>query len=300
MHGTAYANYALHDADVILSVGTRFDDRVTGKISTFARKAKIIHIDIDAAEIGKSVGVEVPIVGNAKQVLAALIRACKKVKHPKWREQVAEWKKKYPLSYKGNGLKPQFVMEQIRDATKGQALICTGVGQHQMWAAQWYPCSRPRQFISSGGLGTMGFGLPAAIGAQVACPESVVWDIDGDGSFQMNIQELATAVVNNLPIKIAVFNNRYLGMVRQWQQLFHGARYSQTDLDVGTPDVVKVAEAYGVPAARVTKPEEAKPAIRKAMQTKTKPFLIDFQVAREENVMPMVPAGGSIDEMLID
>jgi len=300
MHGTAYSNYALHDADVILSVGTRFDDRVTGKLSTFARKAKIVHIDIDPAEIGKSVGVEVPVVGNAKQVLAALIKACKKVKHPKWREQVAEWKRKYPLSYKGEGLKPQFVVQQIWEATAGKAIVCTGVGQHQMWSAQWYPCSRPRQFISSGGLGTMGYGLPAAIGAQMACPKAVVWDLDGDGSFQMNVQELATAVVNHLPIKIAIFNNRFLGMVRQWQQLFHGKRYSHTDLNVGTPDFVKVAEAYGAPALRVAKPEEVKPAIRKAMQTKDRPFLIDFRVVREENVMPMVPAGGSIDQMLID
>ncbi len=300
MHGTAYANYALHHADVILSVGTRFDDRVTGKVSTFARKAKIIHVDIDPAEIGKSVAVEVPIVGNAKQVLAALVKACKKSKHAEWRAQIEEWKRKHPLRYKGDGLKPQFVIQQIWEASKGEAIVCTGVGQHQMWSAQWYHCLRPRQFISSGGLGTMGFGLPAAIGAQIACPEATVWDIDGDGSFQMNIQELATAVVNKLPIKIAILNNRFLGMVRQWQQLFHGRRYSATDLDVGTPDLVKVAEAYGMGALRVSKPEEVKPALRRAMQEKKKPFLIDFQVTREENVMPMVPAGGSIDQMLID
>jgi acetolactate synthase I/II/III large subunit len=300
MHGTAYANYALHEADVIISVGTRFDDRVTGKISTFARKAKIIHIDIDPAEIGKSVAVEVPVVGNAKQVLAALTRSCKKKQHTEWLEKIAAWKKKHPLSYKGEGLKPQFIIQQIWEATKGEAIICTEVGQNQMWAAQWYPCHQPRHFISSGGLGTMGFGFPAAVGAQVACPDKVVWDIAGDGSIQMNIQEMATAVVNKLPIKIAVLNNRYLGMVRQWQQLFFGRRYSQTDLNVPTPDFVKLVEAYGGVGLLVTKQEEVKPAIKRAMEIKDRPCLIDFRIAREENVMPMVPAGGSIDDMLVD
>jgi acetolactate synthase-1/2/3 large subunit len=217
MHGTAYANYAMHDADVILSVGTRFDDRVTGKVSAFAQQAKFIHVDIDPAEIGKSMTADVPIVGSAKSVLAALAKAIKKCRHPEWEAQIAEWKAKYPLSYKngdGGGLKPQYVIQQIWEATRGEAIVATEVGQHQMWAAQWYPCTRPRHFISSGGLGTMGFGLPAAIGAQFACPEETVWLIAGDGSIQMNIQEMATAVINKLPLKIAIINNRFLG--RRW------------------------------------------------------------------------------------
>ena len=303
MHGTAYANYAMHHADIILCVGARFDDRVTGKVSTFARKAKFIHIDIDPAEIGKSVGAEVAIVGCAKQVLVELAKACKKAKHPEWLAQVDEWKKKYPLPYKEGKdgiLKPHTIIKAIWEATKGEAIMCTGVGQHQMWAAQLYGCSRPRQFISSGGLGTMGFGLPAAIGAQFACPQATVWNIDGDGSFQMNIQELATAVIDKLPIKIAILNNRNLGMVRQWQQLFLGKRYSHTDLNYATPDLVKVAEAYCIPAVRVAKANEVGPAIAQAMATKDRPFLIDFTIAREELVKPMIPAGGSIDQMLVD
>jgi len=300
MHGTAYANYALHEADVILSVGTRFDDRVTGKISAFAHKAKIIHVDIDPAEIGKNMAIDVPIVGNAKGVLASLLKHCKKARHPAWQRQIEEWKKKYPLSYKGAGLKPQYVVQQICEATKGEAIICTEVGQNQMWAAQFYQCRGPRQFISSGGLGTMGFGLPAAIGAQVARPEAVVWDIAGDGSIQMNIQEMATAVINKLPVKIAVLNNRFLGMPRQWQQLFYHGHYSHTDLDYPSPDFVKLAEAYGAVGILVKHTEEVKPAIKKAMQTKDRPVLIDFRVVRDENVMPMVPAGGTVEEMLID
>ncbi len=300
MHGTAYANYALHEADVILAVGTRFDDRVTGKLDMFARNAKFIHVDIDPAEIGKNVVPVLPIVGDVKQVLGQLAKKVERKKHPEWHKTVADWKKQFPMQWKGDGLKPQYVIQQIHRATKGKAIIVTEVGQNQMWAAQWYPCHRTRQFISSGGLGTMGFGLPAAMGAQVARPGDVVWDIAGDGSIQMNIQEMATCVAERIPVKIAVLNNGYLGMVRQWQTLFFTNRLSHTDIAVGTPDLVKLAEAYGAVGLRVTKESEVDDAIKKAMAVKDRPVLVDFQVARDENVMPMVPAGGTVEEMLVD
>jgi len=300
MHGTAYANYALHEADVIIAVGTRFDDRVTGKLDMFARNAKIIHIDVDPAEIGKNVRPALPIVGDVKLVLAALVKKVSALKHPEWRAKTEAWKQQYPLSWKGDGLKPQSVIQEIWRATEGKAIITTEVGQNQMWAAQWYPCTEMRQFITSGGLGTMGYGFPAAIGAQFARPDRVVWDIAGDGSIQMNIQEMATAVVSKLPIKIAVLNNGYLGMVRQWQTLFYHNRLSFTDIAVGTPDFVKLAEAYGAVGLRVTKEAEVIGAIQQAMAVKDRPCLIDFHVARDENVMPMVPAGGTIDDMLVD
>jgi len=301
MHGTAYANYALNEADLIIAAGVRFDDRVTGKLATFAPKAKFIHIDVDPAEIGKSVAPEIPIVGDIKYVLSALLRKLEpREDHLEWHDTIAGWKRDYPLRYTGDGLKPQFVVEQIYEVTKGEAIICTEVGQAQMWSSQFYPCTRPRQFLSSGGLGTMGYGFPAAIGAQVACPDAVVWDIAGDGSIQMNIQELATAVANKLPVKVAIINNGYLGMVRQWQELFYGRRYSGTDLWVGTPDFVKVAEAYGAVGLRVKEEPEVMPALRQAMEITDRPCFIDFWVAREENVMPFVPAGGSIDQMMVD
>jgi len=300
MHGTAYANYALHEADVILAVGTRFDDRVTGKLDMFARGAKFIHVDIDPAEIGKNVAPVVPIVGDVKIVLAALEKKVSATKHPKWRATVDEWKAQYPLRWKGDGLKPQYVIQEIHRATNGDAIIVTEVGQNQMWAAQWYPCKRTRQFISSGGLGTMGYGFPAAIGAQIAHPEQSVWDIAGDGSIQMNIQEMATAVNYEIPVKIAVLNNGYLGMVRQWQTLFWHDRLSHTDISFGSPDFVKLAEAYGAVGLRVTKEDDVRAAIEEAMAVKDRPCLIDFRVARDENVMPMVPAGGTVDDMLVD
>jgi len=300
MHGTAYANYALHEADVIIAVGTRFDDRVTGKLDMFARTAKFIHIDIDPAEIGKNVVPLLPIVGDVKQVLSELNKTVEKTRHPEWRKTVDGWKAQYPMGWKGNGLKPQYIIQQIHRATKGDAIIVTEVGQNQMWAAQWYACKRTRQFISSGGLGTMGYGLPAAMGAQVARPKDIVWDIAGDGSIQMNIQELATCVAEKIPVKIAVLNNGYLGMVRQWQTLFFKNRLSYTDLRVGTPDFVKLAEAYGAVGLRVTEESEVDGAIKQAMSVKDRPCLIDFLVARDENVMPMVPAGGTVDDMLVD
>jgi acetolactate synthase-1/2/3 large subunit len=300
MHGTAYANYALNEADLIIAVGARFDDRVTGKLEKFVPKAQVVHIDIDPAEIGKTVPVAVPIVGDVKLVLADLLKQVKPKKHPAWIATVNKWKKDYPLKYGDHELKPQYVIEQIAAASKSDAICVTDVGQHQMWAAQFFPCNKPRTFLSSGGLGTMGFGLPAAIGAQVAQPDRLVWHIAGDGSIQMNIQELATAVVNHLPVKSAIMNNRYLGMVRQWQELFFDRHYSHTDLDVDTPDFVKLAEAYGAVGIRIMTKDEVRPALRQALKVKDRPCILDFHVAREENVMPMVPAGGSVDEMLID
>lgn len=305
MHGTAYANYSIMEADLIIAVGARFDDRVTGKLSTFAPKAEnIIHIDIDPAEIGKNVPVNIPVVGDAKEVLQALLQNIKKLipehgKPPRreWLTQIAEWKREFPMVYETDGLRPQYIIEQIYKITKGQALVVTGVGQNQMWSAQYYKTERPRQFISSGGLGTMGFGLPAALGIQVGNPHKIVFDIDGDGSFQMVSQDLTTAVINKLPINIAILNNGYLGMVRQWQELFYAHRYSQTILGQESPDFVKLAEAYGAVGMRVVKKYEVVPALRKAIAT-PRPVVIDFRIEREENVFPMVPTGAAIHEMI--
>jgi acetolactate synthase-1/2/3 large subunit len=300
MHGTVYANYAVTECDLLIAVGARFDDRVTGHIERFAPNARVIHIDIDPAEIGKNVRVTVPIVGDVKKVLTKIIEKVHAKKEEAWLRQIEEWKNKYPLSYKKNAeLKPQYVVEQIYEATRGEAIITTEVGQNQMWASQYYKFTKPRTFLTSGGLGTMGYGLPAAIGAQFGCPERIVVDIAGDGSIQMNIQELTTAVNNKLPIKICVLDNAYLGMVRQWQELIHGKRYSHTDLD-NNPDLIKVAEAYGAKGIRVTKQEEVRPALEEALKVKDRPVLIDFIVAREENVFPFVPAGQAINEMLVD
>ncbi|MFH1684406.1 MAG: biosynthetic-type acetolactate synthase large subunit [Candidatus Margulisiibacteriota bacterium] len=305
MHGTAYANYAVQECDLLIAIGARFDDRVTGHLPSFAPKAKHIHIDIDPAEIGKNVRVDVPIVGDAKQTLKDLIEKVSagggdKDKHEAWIKQIDEWKKKYPLKYKeGKEIKPQYVVEMIHEVTNGKAIICTEVGQHQMWAAQFYNYVKPRTWVSSGGLGTMGYGLPAAIGAQIGNPDKIVFDIAGDGSIQMNIQELTTAVIHKLPIKIAVLNNCFLGMVRQWQELLYDKRYSATNL-CNNPDLCKVAEAFGAAAIRVTKPEEVKKALEKALKITDRPVLLDFVVAKEENVFPFVPAGQALNEMLID
>jgi acetolactate synthase-1/2/3 large subunit len=296
MHGSKYANYAICECDLLIALGVRFDDRVTGKIAEFAPKAKIIHLDIDAAEMGKNVRVNVPLVGDIKEVINLLVSNLKAKLPGAWQEQIGQWKKEFPVYYEENGhLKPQQVIQEIYNVTKGEAIITTEVGQHQMWTTQYYNFTRPRSFISSGGLGTMGFGLPAAIGAQVACPEAVVFNIAGDGSIQMNIQELATAVNYNLPVKIAIINNGYLGMVRQWQEFFYNRRYSYTELI--NPDFVKLAEAYGAVGIRVTEPKEVTGALKKAMAVK-KPVVIDFVVEREENVLPMVPPGEALGKML--
>ncbi|TET10241.1 biosynthetic-type acetolactate synthase large subunit [Candidatus Aerophobetes bacterium] len=298
MHGTRYANYAISETDLIIAVGARFDDRITGKISEFAPYAKIIHIDIDPTAISKNVRADIPIVGDAKDILSQLIPLVKKgEKREKWHAKIKEWKEKHPLKYEmGEDLKPQYVVEKIYEVTKGEAIITTEVGQNQMWAAQFYQYTNPRSFISSGGLGTMGYGFPAAIGAQVGCPDKIVFDIAGDGSFQMNIQELTTAVNYKVPVKIAILNNGYLGMVRQWQQLFYRGRYSQVDIE-GSPDFVKIAEAYGAKGIRVDKTREVEPALKKALAIPG-PVVLDFKVSREENVYPMVPAGAALTQMI--
>jgi len=297
MHGTVYANHAIMDADLIIAVGARFDDRVTGRIDAFAPAAKIIHIDIDPASISKNIRVDVPIVGDAKNILAHLLQEIKQLPDTsEWLKTISSWKKKYPLRYIDEGrLKPQYIIEQIYEATKGEAIIVTEVGQNQMWAAQWYKYDKPRTFLSSGGLGTMGFGFPAAIGAKVGCPDKIVFDIAGDGSIQMNIQELATCVSNKINIKVAILNNGYLGMVRQWQELFYKKRYSYTN--IYNPDFVKLAESYGAVGIRVTKKEEVSSAIEKALNTENTVFL-DFHIEPEENVFPMVPAGEAINRMI--
>ena len=296
MHGTGYANHAVQNCDLLIAIGARFDDRVTGKIDEFAPHAKIIHIDIDPAAISKSVPVDLPIVGDVKCVLGELLKIVHRPHDKEWTDKIVEWKKKHPLSYKmDDKLLPQYVIQQICEATKGEAIIATDVGQHQMWTAQWYRFMRPRELLSSGGLGTMGYGFPAGIGAKVGKPDSQVFVISGDGSFQMNIQELSTAVVNNIDVKIAILNNSYLGMVRQWQELFYGKRYSHTKLE--NPDFVKIAEAYGAVGIRIEKKEEVRPAIEKAMHTKNV-VVMDFRVEGEENVYPMVPAGKRLDDMI--
>ncbi|MFA5090669.1 MAG: biosynthetic-type acetolactate synthase large subunit [Candidatus Omnitrophota bacterium] len=297
MHGTAYANHAIMQADLIIAVGARFDDRVTGRIDAFAPYAKVIHIDIDPATISKNIRVDVPIVGDAKNILGELLEQLKKTPDvTAWLKEIEALKKKYPLKYKdGQKIKPQYVIEQIYEATRGEAIITTEVGQNQMWACQWYKYTCPRTFISSGGLGTMGFGFPAAMGAKVGCPDKVVFDIAGDGSIQMNIQELATCVANKINVKVAILNNGCLGMVRQWQELFYKKRYSYTSIT--SPDFVKLAESYGACGIRVTKKEEVRPAIDKSLALDNT-VLIDFRIEPQENVYPMVPAGEAINQML--
>jgi acetolactate synthase-1/2/3 large subunit len=307
MHGTYYANSAVQNADLVIGIGVRFDDRVTGKTSSFAPEAKIIHIDIDPTSIRKNVRVDLPVVGDVRNVLKETIKILKEQKgqwsavRNAWLKQIDNWKKNKPLSYRfeKNVIKPEFVVEKLYEISKGDAIICTEVGQNQMWAAQFYKYDKPRKFLSSGGLGTMGYGFPAAIGAQIACPDKLVIDIAGDGSIQMNIQELATAVINKLPVKVAILNNGYLGMVRQWQELFFKERYSHTNLDV-VPDFVKVAEAYGAVGFKATRPDEVEPVIKEAMKIKNKPVFMDFVVDWKEKVFPMVPAGAAIDEMIFD
>lgn len=296
MHGTAAANFAVCECDLLIAIGARFDDRVTGKVDTFAPKAKVIHIDIDPAEIGKNVGADIPIVGDVRMVLENILEKLEPDNHQEWLSQIAVWQKEYPLAYDRDKLTPQRIIEEISEITKGEAIICTEVGQHQMWAAQFYKFTQPRSLITSGGLGTMGFGFPAAIGAQIGNPDRLVIDIAGDGSFQMNIQELGTAVANQIPVKVVIINNFYLGMVRQWQEFFFKKRYSGTVLDQN-PDFVKIAEAYGAKGYRINEISQIRSTLEKALATPG-PVVVDCHVEREENVLPMVPAGGSIHQMI--
>ena len=296
MHGSAYANYAVQQCDLLIAIGARFDDRVTGKIETFAPNAKIIHIDIDPASISKNVSVDIPVVGDAKVILKALAMEVEYQERKQWFDKIAEWKKKFPFRYDQNSstIKPQYVIEEICRQTKNEAIVTTGVGQNQMWAAQFYKFVKPRQFISSGGLGTMGFGLPAAIGAQIAKPDSTVIDIDGDHSFNMTMTELSTAVEHKLPIKVCILNNGFMGMVRQWQELFYGRRYSKSYLK--NPEYEALAKALGAVGMTVEKKDDVPKAIKQMLKEK-QPCVVDFRVEPEENVWPMVPAGKSLDEM---
>ena len=296
MHGTAYANYAIQNCDLLISIGARFEDRVTGKLKTFAPGAKIVHIDIDPASISKNVRVDIPVVGDAKLILTELAKVIEHRPRKAWVEEIAAWKEKHPLRYdtEADVVKPQYVIEELCRQTKGGATIVTGVGQHQMWAAQFYRYSQPRQFITSGGLGTMGFGLPGAIGAQVAKPDALVVDIDGDSSFNMTLTELSTAVQYELPVKVCLLNNGYMGMVRQWQELFYGERYSCSSLK--NPDFAILAQAFGAAGYTVDKKEDVASGIEKMLAEK-KPCVVDFKIDRLENVWPMVAAGKGLHEM---
>jgi acetolactate synthase-1/2/3 large subunit len=309
MHGTYFANMAVSKSDLLIAVGSRFDDRVTGKLDEFAPHAKIIHIDIDPTSISKNVKVDIPIVADCKYALTAMNRWFDVQddfdgkeygeKLGPWLDDINDWKRKHPLGYveEGDIIKPQFVVQKLYEMTKGDAIITTEVGQNQMWAAQFYHFNHPRHFMTSGGLGVMGYGFPAAIGAQMAAPDKTVIDVAGDGSIQMNIQELATARQYKCPVKVAILNNGYLGMVRQWQELFYDKRYAGTDLAV-SPDFVKVAQAYGAVGLRATKVSEVEPVIKEALATDNTVFM-DFVIAREEGVYPMVPAGKATTDMLL-
>ncbi len=316
MHGTKTANYAVDNCDLLVAIGSRFDDRITGKLSVFAPHAKFIHIDIDPASISKNVVIDIPVVGDAKHILKEMCKFAKKLEIKDWIGDIKKWKKEHPLTYKDDDdiLRPQYVVEQIYRVTGGDAIIATEVGQNQMWAAQFYKFNKPRRLITSGGLGTMGYGLPAAIGAQFAFPQATVFDIAGDGSIQMNIQEMATISQHALPINIAILNNGYLGMVRQWQEFFFDRQYAATCLKRDQrcpvvcnnpgencppyiPDFVKLAEAYSAVGMRIEKKSDVEGALLEAVKTK-KPVLMDFIVNPEENVTPMVPAGASINTMI--
>ncbi len=299
MHGTAYSNYAVSECDLLIAVGARFDDRVTGKADSWVPNAKIIHIDVDPAEIGKVLPADVPIVGDVKAVLTELLKVAEAKKHPEWNARVSQWKTDFPLHYPADGvLHGQYVIEQIGEVAAHEGIVVTDVGQHQMWAAQFYKCLRPRQFVTSGGLGTMGFGLPASIGAQFGQPNAPVFCVSGDGSIQMCIQELMVATIYKLPIKICILNNTYLGMVRQWQELFWDSHYSSVDLEA-SPDFLKLAEAYGAHGMRCSTPSAVKATLEEAMSITDRPTVIDFRIAKEENVYPMIPSGGTISQMVV-
>jgi acetolactate synthase I/II/III large subunit len=325
MHGNYTAVTAMQEADLLLALGSRFDDRVTGKISAFAPRAKVVHVDIDPAELGKVRRPEVPIVGDCRLVIEELVALLRSTGWTKgeasgagnegseaggrpdlspWLERIAGWQQRYPLGYDRNPpdgvLKPQFVVESLRDASPEDTIVVAGVGQHQMWASQYWRFNHPYTWVNSGGLGTMGFAVPAAVGAKVGRPDRIVWAIDGDGCFQMTAQELVTAASEQIPIKVAILNNAYLGMVRQWQEMFYDERYSEVYLSPDLPDYVKWAEAMGCVGLRVESPEEVAPAIDKANQIDDRPVVIDFRTDSSEKVYPMVPAGASNDDIVVD
>jgi acetolactate synthase I/II/III large subunit len=304
MHGTRAANYAMDEADLICAIGARFDDRITGKLSEFAPRAKFIHIDVDPAEISKNIPAHIPIVGDARNVLVKLINEYRALgadpaRLEEWWQRIHSWQERHPLRYEDSAdseIKPQRMIEAVYEATGGDAIVTSDVGQHQMWTAQYFHFNKPRRWINSGGLGTMGFGLPAAMGAQVGCPDETVVCIAGDGSVQMNMQELATCAQNGIPIKVFIMNNGYLGMVRQWQELFWDRRYSQVDMGQ-YPDFVKLAEAYGCTGMRLTEKDGMVDAMREALATDG-PVVVDVRVTREENVYPMIPAGSPARDMV--
>ena len=311
MHGNYTAVTAMQESDLLIALGSRFDDRVTGKVPDFAPLAKVIHVDIDPAELGKVRRPDVPIVGDCRLVIEELVRAVQdrggadaQPDRTAWRSRISGWQEKYPLTYEqsepGEGLKPQFVLETLRDHTPDDTIVASGVGQHQMWASQHWKFNHPYTWVNSGGLGTMGFSVPAAIGAKVGRPDRMVWAVDGDGCFQMTAQELVTAAAERIPIKVAILNNAYLGMVRQWQEMFYEERYSEVYLSPDLPDYVKWSEAMGCVAMRVESPEEVGPAIDKANEIDDRPVVLEFRTDSAEKVFPMVPAGKSNDEIVVD
>jgi len=306
MHGNYTAITAMQQADLLIALGTRFDDRVTGRVANFAPEAKIIHVDIDPAELGKIRRPDVPIVGDCRRVITELVRALEPLEQPdrsEWRSRISGWQERFPLHYDppadGDALKPQYVMEVLRDSAPEGTILCSGVGQHQMWASQYWRFTEPYTWVNSGGLGTMGFCVPAAIGAKVGRPDRTVWAVDGDGCFQMTAQELVTASSERIPIKVAILNNAYLGMVRQWQEMFYEERYSEVYLSPDLPDYVKWAEAMGCVGFRVESPEEVGPTIDKANAIDDRPVVIDFRTDAQEKVFPMVPAGASNDDVVV-
>jgi acetolactate synthase-1/2/3 large subunit len=300
MHGTAYANKAVADCDLIMAIGARWDDRITGRVSDFCTRAVKIHVDIDPAEFGKVIQPDVSILGDARLVIEDLVPQVEIAETKEWLAQIARWRKQYPLKYpKQGGLRAQHVLDRLNELTRGEAILTTDVGQHQMWAAQFCLARSNRHWLSSGGAGTMGFGFPAAIGAQFANPKKKVWAIVGDGGFQMTCSELATAAIHKLPVKCLIINNNYLGMIRQWQEMFYDNRLSGADLE-GNPDFVKLAQAYGVKGLRIRRPADVDRILREAHQYDAGPCVVVAEVVKEDNVFPMIPAGASIAEMLIE
>jgi acetolactate synthase-1/2/3 large subunit len=310
MHGNYTAVTSMQESDLLIALGSRFDDRVTGKVGSFAPDAKIIHVDIDPAELGKVRRPDVPIVGDCRLVIEELVRAVKdlggseaQADRSAWMTQIRAWQEQFPLHYdqpeEGDALKPQYVLEVLRDSTPDDTIVVSGVGQHQMWTSQYWKFNHPYTWVNSGGLGTMGFAVPAAVGAKVGRPDRMVWAVDGDGCFQMTAQELVTASSERIPIKVAILNNAYLGMVRQWQEMFYQERYSEVYLSPDLPDYVKWAEAMGCVGFRVETPEEVQPTIDKANQIDDRPVVIDFRTDAQEKVFPMVPAGASNDDLVV-